>query len=482
MTAQPIRLTQAAYTARSVIAEAQRCLNLYPEANPEDAPFPFTFYPTPGLTLQAEAPSSETTWRCLYRASNGELFGVLDTNVYYIDSNYVLTLLGTITAARTNTCYMADNGTTIILVDGSTTSLACGWSIVLATHAFAAIADADFLGGDRIDYIDTFFVANQPGTRNWYKSDANAITFTGTDVGTKTGGSDDVATLVCSKREVWLLGDLTSEIWFNDGNDGFPFVPMPSGSGFIEHGCAAKYSVAQSDVSVFWLGQDDSGQKIVFEGIGYEARRVSTHAVEVALGGYSTVSDAVGFCYQQEGHVFYVLAFPTADKTWVYDLNTKLWHERAWIDTDGDEHCIRYLCAAFAYGANVVGDRANGNLYTLELGVYTDNDDPVVRRRGFPHLVNGAARVIYNQFIADIEVGTITTAGTPLVSLRYSDDRGVSWSATITQSLGATGEYRTSVQWNRLGMARDRVFELFWSVDAKVAINGAWVRPTPAMT
>ena len=43
-------LTVGSYQSRSVIASAQRCVNLYLEANPQGSVFPFTHYPTPGLT------------------------------------------------------------------------------------------------------------------------------------------------------------------------------------------------------------------------------------------------------------------------------------------------------------------------------------------------------------------------------------------------------------------------------------------------
>jgi hypothetical protein len=107
---------------------------------------------------------------------------------------------------------------------------------------------------------------------------------------------------------------------------------------FIQHGCAAKYSVAQMGDALFWLSQDKQGGNVVLKGQGYQAERISTHAIEVAIASYAVKSDAIGYTYQQEGHQFYVLTFPTADRTWVYDLVTGEWHERVWLDSDGVEH------------------------------------------------------------------------------------------------------------------------------------------------
>lgn len=79
---------------------------------------------------------------------------------------------------------------------------------------------------------------------------------------------------------------------------------------------------------------------------------------------------------------------------------------------------------------------------------------------------------------------TATTAllSENLVSLRWSDDRGHSWGSPVTQDIGEAGEYRTSLQWQRLAYARDRVFEISWSVPMRTALQGCWVDVTPAQS
>ncbi len=277
-------------------------------------------------------------------------------------------------------------------------------------------------------------------------------------------------------REIWLLGQKTSEVWFNSGAADFTFQILPGV--FVEHGCAAIYSVAKADLSTFWLGKDLQGQYIIFEGTNYAAKRVSNHALENELQGYAVVNDAIGFTYQQNGHTFYFLTFPTADKTWVYDLATHLWHEWLWTDDNGAEHRTRVQTSAFAYGVNVAGDWETGDLILLDLETLTDQGGPIVRRRGFPHLVSDGDRVIYRQFIADMQVGTqpgLLVDDEPQVSLRWSDTRGASWGSPITMGMGATGQYNRQIQAQRLGMARDRVFELFWSAEMQTALNGAYI-------
>ncbi len=466
-----VPLILGAYTTRSLIASAQRCCNLYPEKNPPDAVSPYTMYLTPGLTALGTAPQVAPV-RGLYRATNNQLFASIGNGIYYVNASWTKTLLGSI-AAGTTPVKMGDNGTTMVVVDGTS----AGYTVDLTTHAFAAISDPSFYGSNFVEFVDTFLVFNKPATNIFYTSDSNAVTFDPLFFAAKTGYSDLLAGLSIQQRQIWLIGQLTSEIFFNAGGADFPFQIMPGP--FIEHGTIAPYSIAKQGGSVFWLSQDLEGTYIVVQTTGYEAREISTDAIEYELSTYSTVSDAIGFCYQQQGHPFYWLKFPTAGKDWVYDLTTQLWHERFWLNGDGDEESHRANCAAFAYGVNVVGDRENGLLYQLDPTAYTDNGDVIKRVRGFPHMMNDGKRVFYTSFIADMQAGG-SVSGDATVDLRWSDTRGLSYGNPVSQSFGTPGAYLVQPQWNRLGMARDRVFELSWTANAATALNGAFVEVQPS--
>ena len=479
-----LALLSGAYEARSIIASAQRCVNLYPQINQREsflmlpqmagAPTILTHYPTPGLTLLTTATSNG--WRGLYRANNGQLYGVCGTKVYAISSTWKLTELGSIGTLLTPVS-MSDNGITLLLVDGSTT----GHTVDLATNAFAVLTDTTgaFVGADRVDYIDTFFLFNSPGTQAFYTSLSNTTQFDPLYIANKTGRADKLVTLAVCRREIWLLGERSTEVWYDSGDSAFPFQ-IVSGA-FIEHGCIAKYSVAIQDVNVFWLSQDAQGHAIVMMGSNYNAQRISTHAIEHEIQKYDVLSDAVAHIHQVEGHTFYVLTFPSADKTWVFDVATNLWHERMWLDTNGNEHRVRPQVGTYAYGSFVVGDWQNGNLYSYDLENYTDNDVPIRRIRSFPHVLNELKRISYRQFMADMQAGADKTPGDdPTVFLRWSDDRGASWGNPVAQDLGAQGETLINLQWQRLGMARDRVFELSWTSSVPTALNGAYIDVRPA--
>lgn len=474
-----VDLVKGAYTGRSIIADDQRCVNLFIEADSGENPFPTTHYPAPGTKLLATLPQGG--WRCLYRAkSTGDLYGVCNSTVVYIDSRWGIHAIGSIASAKTP-CSMTDNGFSILLVDGSIT----GYEIDLVTRKFSAITDTNFYGGTRADICDTYFVTNRPGTQNFQISLSNQTAWDpyGLDIAAKTSAPDKLQVPIVMNDYIWLVGNLTTEVWYNTGATDFTFGKMPGV--LIEHGTVAPYSVAKYDLSIYWLSQNEAGQYVVMRGNNYAADRISTHAIEAEIGNYGDVSDAVGFCFQIGGHAFYQLTFPKADRTWVFDQATDQWHERAWIDGNGVWHRHRAQCAAFAYGVNVCGDFENGNLYAFDLSTYTDNGNPILYLRTFPHMVQNGNRVTYQRFIADMEVGVAagtTTADPPMASLRWSDTRGASFGDPVMMPLGAAGQYDTSIQWWGLGMARDRVFEISWSAPVKTALNGAWINVIPHKT
>lgn len=408
---QRVPLLQGAYTAQNFIAAAQRCLNLYPEKNPQGEDSPTTLTLTPGLSRLGIPPEASPV-RGLYRASNGEGFAAVGSGIYYITANWTSTLLGT-TAVNTTPVKMGDNGTTMTIVDGSP----FGWLVDLPTHTYSAQSDPSFFGSNFVESLDTFQLFNKPNSNIFYCSLSNSPTFDPLNFAAKVGYPDNLAGIAVQNRNPWLIGaQSSSEIWFDAGATDFPFQIMPGP--FVEHGADAIYSLAKQGGSVFWSSQDASGKTIIVEGTNFTTRKISTPAIEYAISTYPVTSDAIGFCYEQRGHAFYWLKFPSANgglgADWVYDLSTQEWHERSWLNPatcEPEGH--RALSAAYMYGVNVVGDRENGQLYLLDPDNPTDAGAFIERRRGFPHMMANGDRASYPSFIADMEAATSGTTSAP---------------------------------------------------------------------
>jgi len=480
-----IKLIGGFYQSKSLIANAQRCVNLYPERNQEDSPFPFTTYPTPGLR-RLSAPAGGRG-QGLYTTIKGDLFAAAGGVLYYVPPNFTFSSVGTVDP--NNLVSMSDNADagTMIVVDGT----ARGLSVQLNTRVATPIMDAAFYGGTRVDFVDGYFVLNVPGNNQFYISDQYSTTFNPLYFAGKTGGGDPLILAVCLHREIWLLGTETSEVWYNTGDVDFPYQPLQGV--FIQHGLAATGSVATQDLSIYWLAQNKQGQGIVMRGNGYKAQRISTHAIENEIQSYSKISDARAFIYQQEGHVFYVLSFPSAGATWVFDEATGLWHQRGELLSTGTVGLYSVASATVAYGKNIFQDVYDGSLYTPDL-TYGQFDLASPRRqemlhiRSFPHLINDGKRLRYSRFIADMETGTSSQEftdvdaegdaipATSTLSLRTSDNRGKSFSAPVRQTFGATGQDNVQILFTRLGLSKDRIFEVSWSSPNVTALNGAFIQ------
>lgn len=501
---QKLPLIGGSYTARSALANCQQCINLFPELNREDSPSQVTHYQRPGL-LPLVSPVAPAPGRLIYQCSNGDGYCVIGSGVYYISPPpaWTLTQIGTISAGRSNPCSLTDNGIATMLVDGSNN----GWTWSLASKGadFALIVDSSFGGADKVDFIDTFILWNVPGTDQFQSTLSNQITpLDPLYIASKTDYPDPLQSLIINRHEILLLGLFKSELWYDAGNPQFPFAELPGA--YVEHGLGAKYSLASADISVYWLGRDlQSSGTMIFRQRGYECKAISNPAISLAMRQMreagADLSDAVGYTYQQDGHVFYVLSFVSGNQTWVWDESIgdpmQGWSQRCWSDGNGVLNRDRTNGAASLYGYNVAIDWENGTLYSLDLNTYTDTVagevGPIVYLRTFPHLMSGVdpksgqavlangRMVQHSRFLLDATVGTgpVLDANNspPKFTLKYSDDRGVTWSTPdgLEQSAGEQGKYQTRAEWAGLGQAMDRVYQLSWSFPGPVALNGAWV-------
>ncbi|WP_333986722.1 hypothetical protein [Burkholderia cepacia] len=463
-------LTTGAYQSRSVIAANQRCVNLYAEQNPADSEFPVTHYPTPGLIRRGVAPLHG--FRGLYTASNGQLYAVVASKLYTVGYDWTFTERGSLQTSS-GPVSMRDNSLFLVIVDGS----AAGYQLDLSNQAFSRITGSAFYGSNRVALIDDFLLFNQPGTRQFYASGALAETFDPLDIAAKNGSSDKTVAVEVANRTIWVFGEQTTEVWYNAGASDFAFARYPGT--FIEYGCKSAASIASADTSVYWLGAGEKGEGIVFRSDQMSALMISTPALTEELRTYPRLDDAIAFTHQADGHIFYVLTFPTADKTWCYDLSTKQWHERLWLDDAGKLHRHRGSCFAQWRGMQLVGDWENGNLYELSLDAFDDDGAEILYIRSWPNAGNDGDRITYDRFIVDMEVGQAgANEPEPQVRLRWSDTRGRTWGTTLSRGLGARGEFGRRAQFNALGTDRGmgRIFEVSWSTKTRTALNGAYIR------
>ena len=368
-------------------------------------------------------------------------------------------------------------GTTILSGSGTSwvvSAAALTTTTITATPNLTKVTDGPFIGANSVDNVDNFMIYNSPNSNQWGCTNVASVVSSGLNFAATLTAPGNLVGLIVNKREVYLLSEYTSEVWVDVGSYPFPFQVVPGSS--IQHGCAARGSIARLGESFAFLAQDTRGIATVVMMNGYNVQRISTHAVEYAIQNYAITSDAIAFTYQEDGHEFYVLTFPNADVTWVYDLATQLWHKRAWTDNMNVDHRIRANCMMNFNGKVIVGDWENGNLYFMDKTIYTDNGQRVIRRRRCPHLTQDLKRMFHNDLQIQFQPGVGLQTGqgsTPQAMLRWSDDGGSTWSNEHWTSIGSVGQYKNRAIWRRLGVARDRIYEVAVSDPIKAVVISA---------
>lgn len=445
-------------------------------------------YPTPGLALFSAA--IETPFRGLLAiqtdasspAPTTRVFGVIGFTFYEFFSDGTAMSRGTV-AVDDNPATLTSNGDAggqLFVTSGDK-----GYCYDLATNMLTLELGS---GATMCDFLDGFFLVLDSATSTFRISDLEDGTgWDPTQIAQRTAGADPWVSMKVIHKEIWLLGTQTSEIWFNSGAFPFPFAPNPGA--FLEYGTGALFSGARLGASLVWLGANEQGAAMVLRSNGWSGVRISNHALEYALSQLTRPSDAVSFTYQDQGHTFFVLTFLLDDQTWVYDEATGEWHQRGFWNSEASTfEAWRPLYHCYAFGRHLVGDRATGALYRMAIDLYTDalsqgNSAPIRRVRRAPHVNNDGLRVFYPGFQLDIQVGvgpSTTSAGvTPTMSMRTSDDGGMTWSSYREASVGAIGQYGVRVRWNLCGSARDRVFEISCSDPVPYRIVNAYLTPDP---
>ena len=228
-----------AYQAPSIYQDAQECINWYPEVDPTkppDARGATALYPTPGLLPKVFFAGAKEIRGMFPMPGGNQLLAVVDSNFYTIDTS--LTGVGAVgnLATSTGPVSITSNRTTVFVGDGVNRYSYAGG--VLTT-----LSDGGFAGADKVDYVDNFIVYNQPGSNQWGSTSALSTASPALSFSSKDSAPDNIVSLIVDHREVYLLGETTTERWINAGLFPFPFQRIPGTT--LQHGCAAKNSVTR---------------------------------------------------------------------------------------------------------------------------------------------------------------------------------------------------------------------------------------------
>lgn len=389
------------------------------------------------------------------------------------------TAVGTLTTS-TGPVKIRDNGAgrIAVIVDGANL-----YVYNVATQTLTTSSDPAFLGATTVAEIDGIFIFNKPNSQTFYTSPIywnGTSALDGTYFALKDNAPDNLVAVFENGRQLWLIGEATTEPWYNAGGSTFSFSRLEGG--LMQIGCAAAQSVARNGPDLVWLARSERGENSVIMTKGYQYQVISTQALSYALTQYPVISDAIGYIYSEEGHEFYVLIFPTADVTWAFDFTTGMWHQRASFDPlTAQFHRQRVNCLVNFAGMRVGVDYTNGKIYQQTRQAYADDQYPLIAVRRAPHVwdKNDRNRVINSRLQLDFFPGSGIATGqgqTPQAMLCWSNDGGQTFGNEHWTTIGAQGQTLNRAIWRRLGAARDRVYEVRVSDPVRRDVAGASLR------
>jgi len=463
-----IPMVGGSYQERSLWFDAQRTINLYPVQDKEGQDVS-ALYGTAGLSLFNTIGVGEA-YRGNYSCANGRAFAVVGGGFYEILSNGTSVAIGSL-LSNTGAVSIVENGFQLAICDKSSVYI-----YTFATGAFTKVVDVDLPSTGFIDFIDGYFVATKNNSGQFYISALyDGLNWDALDFASAESSPDKLNCAVNFLGQLALFGDQTYELWRNTGDSTFPFTRI---SGTTAVGCVAPFTVANLGTFICWVGNNRQGGTAVYIASGFNPTRISTSPIERLLESLTNPQNLRAWTYQEEGHLFYVLTGAELPTSFVYDFSTKLWHERAYLNSNGILEQHLGICFMRAFNKNLVGDRTNGNLYQLSQDVFTDNGQYIKRVRVYTHLVDKLKYVRYRNLLIGFETGTALQSGqgsSPLASLRISSDGAKTWSAAYTKSIGRVGDFQTEVNFRRLGLRKLNTFELSISEPIKIAITGSYL-------
>lgn len=366
-------LVGPAYKMQSQSISCQNCINWYPQTiEYPNGSRVAALMPTPGLKKIYQGASSAV--RCLHVLSNGALLVVIGNKLYHSKSNkFELAEVGLISAL--GTVRVADNGRVALIVNGTYT-----YSLDLKTLALTRLSGSAIPRSTHVVFLDGRFVVNKANTGQFHWSDLYSTNVNALSYATAESSPDNITAIIkFNSSELWLFGAQSVERYYGTGSKDSPYARLSGGA--MSFGCLAPDSIVALATGVVWLGVSEFGGNQIIMSSGGMPERISTHAIEEEIASFAKTSDALAYAYQMEGHVFYVISFPSANVTFCFDVSTGMWHQRSFANAQGLHERHRSQHHAFYNNMHIVGDYRNGKLYKLDNNTFTDDGELILRER-----------------------------------------------------------------------------------------------------
>lgn len=458
----PVALGFQYAPSRHAAGAARQCQNLRPEKLPPNSKVPAALYRYEGIQEFIRVPNVSAI-RGL-KEWQGVLHIVAGSTLYTMDGLGNTTSRGTINGAGRVSMGVLEDYLTIATSPGGTLYIWNG-------SALATVSDPDLPAVGWIESFDQFNVYGRQDGYGWGISAINnPASYDPLDVASAESQPDKIVTGIRLGRELLVMGEKTVEPFYNAGGS-FPFER--STDGIIDVGCAAKFSPARCDNTVYWLAIEQGGYS-VRRLEGRTPRRVSTPEIDDVLDDYGLtffsdgITDAYGFSWNYGGHSFYALTLPSAALTLIYDVSTDTWQTR----TSGGFAGWRVTHAEQAFRSLLMGD-STGRLGFLRRDTHQEYGSAIDWLTVCAPVDFERRMLTHTRLELEIDSKPKSTVRT--VSMAFSDDEGQTWSPEFVASTGTYLKAPNSCVWTGLGSAISRLYRFKGSGNTPIGLIRAFV-------
>jgi len=318
-----------------------------------------------------------------------------------------------------------------------------------------------------LDYQDTYTIATD-NEGNWRLSESsNSLIWPALDFRQLQTKADTLKAAVVLNRQLWIIGTKASEVWYDQGNQLFPYVRDNSVS--IDYGAVSTSSIAKGFNKLVWLGKNEKSQNVIVFTEGGPPIELSPEGLDYVLNTVSYPESSYGFIYQQDGHIFYQITFNKDNFTIVYDFTSGEWHRAT--DEKLNHHIAKDI--VFFNGKTYFISFNDSALYEMssDITTYDGEEIPRIRVLG-PVKFEDDEPFIINHVNIQMEQGQ--NSGITKVDLSVAKNSGNSFGNVVSQDVSPTGYRQGKVDWNGLGRAINITLQFrFWSKGRFVVTGGS---------
>lgn len=264
--------------------------------------------------------------------SEGLVFLVTEAEVVTQLNSAATVLTGT--GERTIFC---DNGDYLVAANGGVMIYTDG-----TANSAVVIVDGDAPAEvTHVAFIDQYLLANEVGTGRFHFCSfiSAPSAWRAVDVYTAESNPDNIISLYVNNRIIYIIGTQSLEFWFNDGTG--PFSRMEGT--LTSRGGMSPYSNCFVNENMFLF--DDERVLVYLNGTSPTPVSIP---YEKTIQELSEVDDCIMDYVNYIGKRFLIITFPTADRTFVYDVLGQYWCEWTYFDVGTDSR-KRFLGNCYVY-------------------------------------------------------------------------------------------------------------------------------------